>query len=116
MRLIAPVLALSLFAGAAMAAEPPPEAEAGLNIARQYAKTDKIKFRKVKVGADGAVCGLASVGSDRDIQFLVNVDEQTLWLGEGSAEPNSDFQYGNKITRDTERASYGVWKACQKGK
>lgn len=117
MRILTAALALSLITGAAVAAETPtPEAEAGLTIARAYAKTDKIKFRKVKVGADGKVCGMASVGGDRDIEFMVNPSDQTMWLGEGASEPYSDFLYANTITRDTERASHGLWKACQQGK
>ena len=113
-----PALVLSLAAGAAMAADPlSPEAEAGVAIAKQYARTDKLKFRKVKVGADGNVCGLASVGGDRDVEFMVNPTDQTLWLNEGAQEPRSDFGWGEKILRsDGDRKSYQLWKACQSGK
>ena len=90
---VATVLALTLSAGAALAAEETlsPEAQAGIDIAKQYARTDKLKFRKVKVGADGNVCGKVSVGADRDIEFMVNPTDQTLWLNEGSQEAQSDF-------------------------
>ncbi|NBB14846.1 hypothetical protein GVN21_05645 [Caulobacter sp. SLTY] len=112
-----PALALALAAGAAVAADPlSPEAEAGLAIAKQYAKSDKIKFRKVKVGADGNVCGLASIGSDRDTEFMVNPTEQTLWIYEDAKEPYSDFGYGEKILRSADRPAFGKWKACQSGK
>jgi hypothetical protein len=120
MRIVtAAVLALTLSAGAALAAEEAlsPEAQAGVDIARQYAKTDKLKFRKVKVGADGNVCGKASVGGDRDIEFMVNPTDQTLWLNEGAQEPYSDFGWGQKILRsDGDRKSFQLWKACQAGK
>ncbi|MFN3857775.1 MAG: hypothetical protein ACK4RV_08470 [Caulobacter sp.] len=116
MRIIAATLALSLLAtGAAMAADPP-EAEAGLAIAKQFAKTDKVKFRKVKVGADGKVCGTASVGGDRDTEFMVDPEAQTMWLNEDPKEPYSDFGYGEQILRSTDRPAFGLWKACQKGK
>lgn len=113
-----PALALSLVAGAAMAAEElTPEAEAGVAIAKQYAKTDKVRFRKVKVGANGNVCGKASVGADRDIEFMVNPTDQTLWLNEGAQEPESDFGWGEKIMRGGgDRKAYQLWKACQSGK
>lgn len=116
MRILAAALALSLVAGAAVAADAPPEAEAGLAIARTYAKSDQVRFRKVKVGADGMVCGLTGMGSDREIQFMVSPDAQTLWLNESPEEPYSDYGYGEKILRSTERAPYSQWKACQKGK
>lgn len=114
----AAVLALTLSGGAALAAEElSPEAQAGVDIAKQYAKTDKVKFRKVKVGADGNVCGKASVGGDRDIEFMVNPSDQTLWLNEGAQEPYSDFGWGEKILRsDGDRKAFQLWKACQSGK
>ena len=115
----AAVLALTLSAGAALAAEEAlsPEAQAGIDIAKQYARTDKIKFRKVKVGADGNVCGKASVGADRDIEFMVNPTDQTLWLNEGTQEAQSDFGWGDKILRSNgDRKQFQVWKACQAGK
>lgn len=114
----AAVLAISLSAGAALAAEElSPEAQAGIDIAKQYARTDKVKFRKVKVGADGNVCGRASVGADREIEFMVNPNDQTLWLNEGAQEPRSDFAWGDKILRsDGDRKQFQTWKACQAGK
>jgi opacity protein-like surface antigen len=115
--LISAALAATLLAGAAMAADAvPPGAEAGLDIARAYARTDKIKFRKVKVAADGVVCGMASVGGDRDTEFLVNPADQTLWLNEGAKDTDfSDFKVFEKVLRGTEREAYQRWKACQKG-
>ncbi len=113
----AAVLALTLSAGAAFAEEISADAQAGLDIAKEYSKTTKIKFRKVKVGADGNVCGLASVGSDRDVEFMVNPNDQTLWLNEGAQEPYSDFGYGDKILRSNgDRKQFQTWKACQSGK
>ncbi len=119
MRIVtAAVLAITLSAGAALAAEDlSPEAQAGVDIAKLYAKTDKVKFRKVKVGADGNVCGKASVGGDRDIEFMVNPTDQTLWLNEGAREPYSDFGWADKILRsDGDRKGFQLWKACQSGK
>lgn len=113
------VLALTLTAGAALAAEEAlsPEAQAGVDIAKQYAKTDKVKFRKVKVGADGKVCGKVSVGADADIEWMVDPTEQTLWLYEGAQEMESAFGWGNKIIRGGgDRKTFQLWKACQAGK
>ncbi|WGM39293.1 hypothetical protein [Caulobacter sp. NIBR1757] len=115
----AAVLALTLSAGVAVAADEAlsPEAQAGVDIAKQYAKTDKIKFRKVKVGADGKVCGKVAVGADADIEFIVDPSDQTLWLNEGAQEPESVFAWGNKIVRGGgDRKAFQVWKACQAGK
>jgi hypothetical protein len=114
----AAVLALTLSAGAAFAEDAlSPEAQAGVDIAKQYARTDKIKFRKVKVGADGKVCGKVAVGADADIEFIVDPSDQTLWLNEGSQEAESVFAWGNKIVRGAgDRKAFQVWKACQAGK
>lgn len=120
MRLViaATVAALAFSAGSAFAEDAlSPEAQAGVDIAKQYARTPKIKFRKVKVGADGNVCGLASVGGDRDMEFMVNPSEQTLWLNEGAQEAESVFGWGEKILRSNgDRKQFQTWKACQSGK
>lgn len=113
------ILALTLSAGVAVAAEEAlsPEAQAGVDIAKQYAKTDKVKFRKVKVGADGKVCGKVSIGADADVEWMVDPTEQTLWLNEGEQEADSAFNWGNKIVRGSgDRKAFQLWKACQAGK
>jgi hypothetical protein len=114
----AAVLSLTVPAGAALAAEDlSPEAQAGVDIAKQYARTPKVKFRKVKVGADGNVCGLVAVGADREMEWMVNPGEQTLWLNEGAQEPESVFGWGEKILRSNgDRKQFQTWKACQSGK
>ncbi|MDB5469131.1 MAG: hypothetical protein JWR84_691 [Caulobacter sp.] len=115
----AAVLALTLSAGAALAAEEvlSPEAQAGVDIAKQYAKTDKVKYRKVKVGADGKVCGKVAVGADTDMEFIVDPSTQVLWLNEGAQEAESVFGWGEKIVRGGgDRKAFQLWKACQAGK
>jgi hypothetical protein len=114
----AAVLALTLSAGAAVAAEElSPEAQAGVDIAKQYARTGILKFRKVKVGADGNICGKVSAGADRDMEFMVNPADQSLWLNEGTNEPNSNFGWGPQVLRSNgDRKQFQVWKACQAGK
>lgn len=114
--LVSAALALSMFAGTALAAEAlSPEAEAGVAVAKQFAKSKTVSFRKVKVGPDGMVCGLTSTGGGSDMQFMVDTAAETLWLNEDPGEPNSDFGYGDNVLRSTDRAAYAKWKACQKG-
>lgn len=116
-RLAIAALALSLTVPAfALAAEPPPEAATGLEIAKAALRTQKVTFRKVKVGADGKVCGTVGAGADRDMEFMVDVEAQTLWVNEGPNEEASLFTYDPKVKRSTERADYKLWKACQSGK
>lgn len=112
----AAVLTLTLSAGAALAAEDlSPEAQAGVDIAKQYARTANIKFRGVKVGADGNVCGKVTSG-DRDLEFMVNPNDQTLWLNEGTSESDSNFGWGPQVLRSNgDRKQFKVWKACQAG-
>ncbi|MDQ0462798.1 hypothetical protein QO010_000546 [Caulobacter ginsengisoli] len=117
MRLI-PLIAvgLALTATAAIAAPPPPEAAEGLAVVKQHLKSpDKTMFSKVKVAANGDVCGNAHMGGGDDVAFMLTKATGALWVNEGPTEPYSFFTWDSAVTRSSERSAYQAWKACQKG-
>jgi hypothetical protein len=117
-KVLSAALALSMISGAALAAAPPPEAEPTLDMVKQLARSKSITFRKVKVAADGKVCGTASLGGDSDTEFMADLSAQTVWLNEAPDLPANQtaFGYGPNVLRSTERSAYLQWKACQSGK
>lgn len=115
---IAAVLSVAILApGMAIAADPP-EAAAGLEVVKAHMRTQRnVNIRKVKVSAEGNVCGTYGTGADRDTEFLWNKSTGKIWIAEMETEQNSLFGYGDPmVIRSTERADYQTWKACQKGK
>lgn len=115
--LAAVLAAAAVLPGAALAAQPPAEAAPALDAIKSRMRVERnISFRKVKINAAGDVCGTVSVGSGRDMEFLLAKSSGELWINEAPTEPNSYFGYGlSNVRRSTERADYQIWKSCQKG-
>jgi len=95
-----------------------PEAQPAVDAVSAVMQNAKnARFRKLKVNADGDVCGTVTPSAaSRDREFMWTKSTGVIWINESPEEPRSEFQYGPPhLNRSTDRADYKTWKTCQAG-